>query len=351
MDKRHSAAQWDWTPDIWEWTPEHGRWSPRYGQPRDCVFLTLSTDALRPRDAYDYWRETVFYGFEADVPDNTQRRGFLARSAALIAPRGNLYWYTSDPVSGYRARRHCLADDEERLDLGLVLAGERHHQQTGDRPLRAGPGELFAYDSARPSQVAWNAHSGLHLSLDRQAVRQALGSDLPAPSKLIPALQHHPLFPFLRDQLQLMAKHGAKLNRSQQALVLDHIIELTFSALNAIGGAPEQNPPSLLFAARQFIHRHLADPNLDTEQLARQLGCSRATLYRAFAEHDLTVAGYLREARLRRVHRLLARAPDQWSIADIAARCGFLDSASFSRLFRQRFGVRPRDLRQRHQSR
>ena len=33
-------------------------------------------------------------------------------------------------------------------------------------------------------------------------------------------------------------------------------------------------------------------------------------------------------------------------IADVAYRCGFVDSAHFSRSFRQRFGTSPREFRQ-----
>lgn len=352
MDEQRSAVQWDWTPDIWEWTPERGRWSPEYGRPKDCVFLSLSTDTLRPREAYDYWRETVFYDFEADTPTPVQRDGFQARAAALIAPRGDVYWYQSDPVSGRRRQNHCRREERGLVNLGLVLAGERCHEQDGDRALRSGPGELLFYDPAHPSRVAWGPHQGLHLSLDRDAVCQALGGDPPPPSELIQTLHHSSLFPFLHDQLRLLARHGATLDIKHQSLILDQIIDLALATLNTIGRRPEKERPALLFAlARQLIHRHLGDPDLDASTLAQRLSCSRATLYRAFAAQDLSVAGYLREARLRRVRRLLRGAPAHQTIADIAARCGFVDSTSFSRLFRRRFGVRPRDLRQRHRLR
>lgn len=334
----------NWTPDVWEWTPDRGRWSPEYGRPSECVFLALSTEAVPPREAYDYWRETVFYGFQADPPGADQRRAFQAEVAGLIAPRGDLYWYRSDPVSGHRDRKQCRRDDHPQVDLGLVLAGERGHQQEGDRALRAGPGELIFYDPAQPSRVDWGAHRGLHLSLDREAARRALGGVVPPPSELVRGLRRSPLYPFLEAQLRLMAAHGAHLEEPHRTLVFDQLLDLALGTLSAIGARPAHRP-SLLFAARQLIHRELAHPDLDVTTLARRLGCSRATLYRAFADQDLSVGGYLREARLRRVRRLLRRAPAHWTIAEIAARCGFVDSASFSRLFRRRFGFSPREAR------
>jgi AraC-like DNA-binding protein len=80
--------------------------------------------------------------------------------------------------------------------------------------------------------------------------------------------------------------------------------------------------------------------------IAHQLNCSRAQLYRVFAEHGETVAGYVRERRLRWAYELLAGAlARDLSIGDIAYRCGFEDPVHFARLFRQRFGLTPRSLR------
>lgn len=309
----------------------------------------LSAQGVPPRKTYDYWRDTVFYGFEAAAPDANQRQAFQAQAAALISPRANLYWYTSDPVRGQRERRHCLTDGIHQVELGLVLAGERYHQQAGDSPLRAGPGSLFFYDSARPSQVAWTAHHGITLSLDRCVAQQFLGKDLPAPGKLVPALTRHPLFPFFQEQMRYMAMYGQRLNRAQQSMLLGHVTDLVHNMLQDVGRRQQQKPPNaLMAAAREIIHRHLANPALDATQLANWLGCSRATLYRVFAEHDMSVASYVRAIRLRQAQRLLIHAPTHWRIADIAAQCGFLDNTSFSRLFRQQFGESPREFRLRH---
>jgi AraC-like DNA-binding protein len=106
-----------------------------------------------------------------------------------------------------------------------------------------------------------------------------------------------------------------------------------------------RRPEGLLLAACRLINQQLAHPGLDAAFIAGRLGCSRATLYRAFAHQNLAVAGYIREQRLQQVWSLLHTLPDAVPIAEVARRCGFLDSTSFSRLFRRRFGVRARDVR------
>lgn len=339
------SADWNWTPDIWTWTPERGLWSPDYGAPRQCVLLKLSTTGVARHEAFDYWRATVFHDFHADRPAPELRHRFRAQASGLISPHGALCWYRSDPVSGHRGHGRCHPDDFPEVALGLVLKGRREQQQADGRLQRAGPGEPFFYDPLQPARVRWWAHQGLHLTLDRQAVREALGGDPPPAIHLIAALKQSRLYPFLHTQLRMLARHGDRLEPPHRDLLIDQLVHLALGTLNTLAPRPREDRGSLWFAARQFIDRNLADPDLNVATLAARLGCSRATLYRAFAEHEQSVAACLREARLRRAHALLAGAPTHETIAEIAARCGFYDSAGFSRQFRQRFGVNPRDAR------
>jgi transcriptional regulator GlxA family with amidase domain len=60
------------------------------------------------------------------------------------------------------------------------------------------------------------------------------------------------------------------------------------------------------------------------------------------------VASYVRELRLQRAYDSLTHDnPSKEQIGGIAYRCGFEDPVHFTRLFRQRFGVTPRELRSR----
>ena len=80
--------------------------------------------------------------------------------------------------------------------------------------------------------------------------------------------------------------------------------------------------------------------------MARLVGCSRATLYRVFAASDRSVASLIWAARLERARWLLPLpASHNAPIAELAYRCGFVDPASFSRMFRRRFGLSPREAR------
>ncbi|MGO4124638.1 helix-turn-helix domain-containing protein [Inquilinus sp. YAF38] len=63
-----------------------------------------------------------------------------------------------------------------------------------------------------------------------------------------------------------------------------------------------------------------------------------------FATRDRTVAGDLREVRLRRARRLIETQPDR-PIGLIAFDCGYTDLSAFGKAFKRRFGLGPSDWR------
>ncbi|MGD9610159.1 MAG: helix-turn-helix transcriptional regulator [Desulfovibrionaceae bacterium] len=80
--------------------------------------------------------------------------------------------------------------------------------------------------------------------------------------------------------------------------------------------------------------------------LARRVGVSPPRLNREFRHHfGATVFGYLRVLRLEEARRLLESS--DINITDAAFTVGYQSLPSFSRAFRDRFGVCPRQYRNR----
>jgi AraC-like DNA-binding protein len=95
---------------------------------------------------------------------------------------------------------------------------------------------------------------------------------------------------------------------------------------------------------RQFIDMNLREPRLDATLLCRQVGMSRTQLYRLFHD-DGGVARYIRHRRLLRGYADLSDTGNNASINAIADALCFEDASSFSRAFKQEFGLNPRDVR------
>lgn len=100
-----------------------------------------------------------------------------------------------------------------------------------------------------------------------------------------------------------------------------------------------------LFRIKRFIRANLAHPDLGPDMVAKAMGMSRASLYRAFAPLG-SVADFIRRQRLERVLSDL-RDPTRGgrSIAEIAYGWGFADWSTFSRGFKATFGFTPSEAR------
>lgn len=93
----------------------------------------------------------------------------------------------------------------------------------------------------------------------------------------------------------------------------------------------------------QYIMHNLHEPSLGAERICRDLGMSRASLYRALAAEG-GVRKHITDLRLDRCFGDLVRSPGcRGQVRTIAEHWGFFDPASFCHSFRRRFGVKPSD--------
>jgi AraC-like DNA-binding protein len=130
--------------------------------------------------------------------------------------------------------------------------------------------------------------------------------------------------------------------------VIEPTLLLIASALNGSSTKVENGATgvalSLLAQTRMEIERSL-HRNLTVEALCINLNMSRSTLYRLF-EPLGGVRAYIQERRLRRsTEVLLSERGGGMRICDIAYAWGFVSEAHYSRAFRQRYGMTPRDAR------
>jgi AraC-like DNA-binding protein len=94
------------------------------------------------------------------------------------------------------------------------------------------------------------------------------------------------------------------------------------------------------------IEQHLRNPELSPSWIARQLKVSSRYLRMIFATSNETVSAYILRRRLEESARQMADA--RWrghSITEIAFAWGFNSASHFTRSFRDRYEVSPRDYR------
>ena len=98
----------------------------------------------------------------------------------------------------------------------------------------------------------------------------------------------------------------------------------------------------------QRIETMLGEPNLTLSMVAEADKLSTRFLQKLFAEAGNTFIHYVRTRRLERCREdLLSPLHADLSISEICYRWGFNGSAHFSRVFRNEFGISPREYRRR----
>lgn len=103
---------------------------------------------------------------------------------------------------------------------------------------------------------------------------------------------------------------------------------------------------TLLLRAKRYIETHFGDEALDADAVARSVHVSSKHLQRIFAASGTSLMRYVWHVRLAHAERLLRTSDARTMPAqEIAWRCGFSSASHFSRVFKQRFGVSPGDVR------
>jgi AraC-like DNA-binding protein len=333
----------------WEWHLELGRWRPEFGLPSLPEVISVSTDSVPMGDRYDYWRDLVFYNFDADPLDRDASRSFSASGFGTPFQEAEIHRWRSDAMQGRRTLDQAGRDGADTISVGFVLAGTRSASFADGTEVTGQAGQAFVYDSARSSRVRWSRHEGLHLVLRREAVVAALGADVPCASELTARLAGLPLISLLRDQLVSTSGIIADLPAPERAFALGQVARLaTFALMRTGTGRPadaRHARAAVHAAAVQLIERNLASTQLAPARIAAALGCSRSTLFRAFADRDETVQGAIQAVRLHRAQAMLLATGREIPVAEVAARCGFYDASNFSARFRSHFGYRPSERR------
>lgn len=98
----------------------------------------------------------------------------------------------------------------------------------------------------------------------------------------------------------------------------------------------------LLRQAITKVEEHLSDAEYNVEQLSTDLCMSRGTLYRKIQSlTGMSPVEFIRDIRLKQAATLLIGTPDA-SVSDIAHKVGFTTPSYFTRCFKEKFGVLPK---------
>lgn len=218
----------------------------------------------------------------------------------------------------------------------FMLVGDSFfYHDDGVRTLR--PGQMVICDADRPF-VRGFSHGleELVVKVPRATFRAATGVDsLPEPRML----------DFASGDVR--AKAAARLvGRATRAETAGRSVDdeaLLALLASIVSGRPGEVGSAHLAAAKTYVEDHLTDAGLTAARIADGVGLSERHLSRVFAASGTTVPQYVLGRRLARAHAMLSQGGG-FSIAEVAAACGFGSAARFSHVFRERYDVRASDV-------
>jgi AraC-like DNA-binding protein len=140
---------------------------------------------------------------------------------------------------------------------------------------------------------------------------------------------------------------GNSLSEAERTQLGDQIALMVAMMIRAEEAAPAMEVrEGRRRAILEHIDRNLADADLGVGSIARAFSVSSRTLHKLFEGEPQTVARLIWDRRLERCREDMADpAMAARSITEIAHLWGFSDSQHFSRAFKQRYGLTPRDYR------
>lgn len=297
--------------------------------------------------SFDQWKHLVAESFVPLTATTADAEGFRGRMRRRTLDRMSVVEVTATSHEVRRTPALINQARERYFKLNLQLEGTGLLIQD-NREAVLQPGDLAIYDTNRPYTLSFEDQSRMMvvmfpcdaLSLPADyvgqlaAVRMAGGTGL---SGIVGQFIRQ-----LSDNLEVLnGPGGSRL----AANALDLVSTMLHFEMDM---APDRMKPQALLAVsiREYITANLSDPLLSPATIAAAHFISTRHLHNVFHESGMTVASWIRSQRLDRAGREL-RDPVHAgrSVGAVAARCGFLDSAHFSRIFREAFEMSPTEWR------
>ena len=240
-------------------------------------------------------------------------------------------------------------DDMERaLFLGLQVSGTSLIVQDG-RQAVLHPGEFALYDTAMPYTLVFDG------GIDQHYVRIPRG-ELALPDAAIRAVsavalgRGHSVAALASAYFSRLAENtdlGDGLSAeflAQPSVELVRAVVATQLSDSCLSREPLEETLGLRIV--EYLRAHLAEYDLSAARIAAAHNISVRHLYAVLSKLGISLGDWIRAHRLEECRKDLARPGSRnITIASIARRWGFVDAAHFSRVFKEAYGLTPKEWR------
>ena len=301
-------------------------------------YSTLAVPATR---RFDYWKEVVYrHCLAADSKPLSQSRfdGSLTLNTVGALDICTL----SSPLHYWeRSEQHLRSGPAEDLWLGFARKGHGQIEQ-GSRKANLATGNLFLYDATQAFRFSLGGTENHLIRIPRALLTERLPRIAEYTAMVLD--DRRPGVVPLREMLHQAASTPASLqderisNRYSSAVLDLLVISLELQDLKT-----SHQEMDLYGRIMQYIQRHLTEPDLSIEAIAKAHNVSTRTVTRAFARYQKTPVAEIWKERLNASREAIERGQVR-SVSEAALDFGFSDFSHFSHAFRKAFGVAPNTL-------
>lgn len=323
-----------------------GSATARAAAPDETRAFQFSTDEYREHERVDAWREV--FG------RNLLHLDFLPRSEATFHAKAQIFrsptlrvLRATSAVAQQGTSRGLINNDD--VSFIWVMSAHSSVSQLGrSEGLVSGDAVLMSHQDL--GRLAFEGDSEyMALALPRTTLAPLvpdLGALFP---RTVPSA--NPAQRMLRRHLELAHEDLIVGGEELRTVFIEHACDLLALAVGATKDVTQLARSRGLAAARlraikDDIRKNCHRPGLSLSALAARHSVSARYVQRVFEESGSTFTQYVAEQRLALAYKTLRRRTlAAVPISTIALDCGFSDVSHFNRLFRQRFGCTPSDVR------
>lgn len=238
-------------------------------------------------------------------------------------------------------------------DSGLACVGIQVTQrgcesfQSEGQSRSIGPDELLIWTSERSFELtATESHRKISLIVPWGEIKERIPGARSFRHAILDSRTG--LGAVLRSHVEALAAQAALLKSEDESAIRRATVELVTAAMTCRAETVHRHGLShqYLLRLQNYIVDHLQTEQLSPVSIAKAHNISERYLHLLFSQSGTTVSDFIREQRLNRCREALTNpAYGSVCVADIAHQWGFPAPAHFSRVFKRRFGLSPRDAR------
>lgn len=310
----------------------------------------LSTNDVSERKRLSYWNDLVCHTFPRVKVTSLTDGPFFGTIATNQVGFIKFAEVTTQPSLITRPTQFIAQPVDDYYKVIYQIVGETvvYHE---DRTAHLGHGDWVFLDCMQPYNLKHTAAHSRNAVLVLQMPKRIFHSRLPNPESLTgyTISSNLGLGRVTYEFIQALRRDIAQIEPESKLQLAEILVDLLATNLRETlcpAKPTAKNQTVMLMEAKSFIHQHLADPNLSAYMIAAALNISKSYLYLLFQGEDTTVNRYIWDLRLEKCRADLANPLNRHrTITEIIFAWGFNNSAHFSRMFKDRYGLSARSYR------